>query len=152
MMESQKETRTKKEIENDKKQIIDRILHNLRTTIKEAQALKPDDPNFYRAVKRVNLAIQYEPLLVVNRIGEYLFKYKHFVYDEASDNAILEWEFAETSTISNPEVADITVLVITQLKTCARELDVNGRTFFRKLMIELLDDYLEFKYLDKVCK
>jgi hypothetical protein len=135
---------TLKEKENNKKIIVDRILHNLKTIMKEAQSLRPNDPNFYRAIKRVNFACQFEPLLVVNRLGKYLYKYKHFVYDENSDNAILDWEFSETSTISNPEVADITILVIAQLKICARELDENGRKFFRKLMIELLDDYIEF--------
>lgn len=151
-MEPNKETRTKKELDNDKNLMVDRIITNLRICMQEAQALKPNDPNFYRAIKRVNLAIQYEPLLVITRLGEYLYKYKRFVYDANSDNDILSCEFAETATISNQEVADITIIVIAQLKNCARALNAESKQFFRNLMIAMLDDYLEFKYLDKLLK
>lgn len=126
---------------------IDSFLHNLKIIIKETSALLPNDPLLYRVNKRITLAIQYDPLLVFNKVGEYLYKYRNFVYDATTERLLLEWDFTETEKIE-PEKEDIIKLIISQLKKCLISMDDDGRKFFRKLTCSLLDDYLEYKYIE----
>lgn len=126
---------------------IDSFLHNLKLIIKETTSLLPNDPMIYRVNKRLSLAIQYDPLYIFNKVGEYLYKYRTFVYDESTENLLLEWKFEETKDIKNPEIEDITILLISQLKMCLQKMNVQGKSFFRKLTSELLDSYIEYKYM-----
>ena len=127
---------------------VDSFLHNLKITIKEAANLLPDNPNLYRANKRIGLVIQYEPKIVIDKVGEMLFKYKDFVYDATTEELLLQWNFSEDiKTLDEPDDADLATLIICELKLCIQKLDECQKMFFRKQICDLLDDYLEYKVL-----
>jgi hypothetical protein len=127
--------------------IVDNFLHNLKIIIKEVSELLPNDPQLYRANKRILLAIQYSPLEVLNTVGLYLYKYKDFVYDPSTEGSLINYEFMELHTINNVDVETISTLLISEIKKCVIKMDMEGKLFFRKLVISLLDDYIEYQYL-----
>lgn len=132
----------------DPKKYVDSFLHNLKIVIKETNNLLPNDPVLYRVTKRINAVIHVDPLLVFNNVGTYLFKYKDFVYDKSTEDLLMEWDFIETE-MSNPnnENKDIVQIIIYNLKICLKNMDNNGKEFFRALICQLLDDYLEYTFL-----
>lgn len=126
-------------------QYIDSFLHNLKIIIKETSTLLPNDPIIYRTNKRLMLAIQYDPLYVFNTVGEYLYSYKDFVYDASTEDLLMEWDFQkEVKEVGDPEVEEVAVLLIGQIKKCLRAMKEDEKKIFRKLTSELLDDYIEY--------
>lgn len=128
---------------NKKNIYLDSFLHTLKILVKEASAYIPDDPNIYRANKRCMLAIQMEPLLTFNKVGSYLYKYRDYIYDSSTENLLLKLDFSE-EVKNSEEYADICKLIIEELKRCLSKMDDDKKTYYRKMVCSLLDDYLEY--------
>ena len=130
---------------NDKKnKYIDSFLHTLKIVIKEAMNFIPDDPKVYRINKRIMLAIQMNPLFTFNKVGSYLYKYRNFIYDSSTEDLLLEWNFVEAHNENDKEVEDVSLLVISELKRCIQKMNKEEKTYYRKLVSSLLDDYIEY--------
>jgi hypothetical protein len=123
---------------------IDSFLHTLKIVIKEASNLLPNDPGLYRANKRINLIIQYQPKLAFEKVGEMLYRYHKFVYDSSTEDLLLEWNFKEVELLDN-EDTDMASLIIAELKLCFKTLNTEQKIFFRKQICDLLDDYLDYQ-------
>jgi hypothetical protein len=132
---------------NNGAEIVDNFLHTLKILIKEINIIVPDNPNSYRINKRICLAIQYDPLFVFKKVGENLYNYQKFVYDEESDDLLLQWDFKETKTIKDPDLEDIVVLVISVLKERLQKMSKEERKRIRSMISELLDYYVEYVYI-----
>lgn len=129
----------------DKKNIhIDSFLHTLRILIKEAMTYVPEDPKVYRVNKRIMLAIQLDPGLTFHKVGSYLYKYRDFIYDASTEDLLLKWEFKEEINNSEPEVAEVSTLVISEFKRCMIKMNIEQKNYYRKMVASLLDDYLEY--------
>jgi hypothetical protein len=62
--------------------------------------------------------------MVIDKVGEMLFKYKDFVYDATTEELLLQWNFSEDiKTLDEPDDADLATLIICELKLCIQKLD-----------------------------
>lgn len=130
----------------DKKHIyVDSFLQNLRIVIKEALAIVPEDPRIYRINKRIMLAIQMEPGLTINKVGELLYKYKDFIYDASTEDLMFQWDFSKEIITDSKETEDVALMVMFELKRALQSMSLDQRKYYRAMIISLLDDYLEYK-------
>jgi len=122
---------------------VDTFLHNFKVLIKEIYAVLPNNPNIYRANKRIHLLIMVDPRIIIEKVGEKLFKYKDSIYDDDIEKLSkkINMEIVDTST------ADLATLLVEEIKICLSTLSENQKRFFRKLLCDLLDEYLEYKVL-----
>ena len=127
-----------------KNKYIDSFLHNLKILIKEAQSFIPDDPKIYRINKRIMLAIQLDPSFTFNKVGSYLYKYRDFIYDSTTEELLLKWDFVEAYDENDKELEDVSLLVINELKRCMSKMTKEQKDHYRKLVANLLDDYIEY--------
>jgi hypothetical protein len=123
---------------------VDSFLHNLKILVKEAYVLLPNNPSIYRANKRINLLINVEPKLIIEKAGEKLYKYKDYIYDASTEVLLEQMSFSEDIT---PDTSDLATLLINEVKICLRTLTEDQKKFFRKVLCDLLDDYLDYMIL-----
>lgn len=130
-----------------KMELVDSFLHNLKILIKEASTLVSEDPLIYRINKQAMLCIQYDPSYAFNSVGEKLYKYKDFIYDDSTESLLTEWDFNEVNNINDKEIQDGASMIISELKRCLTTIDKDKKIFYRSLFVNLLDDYIEYKCL-----
>lgn len=123
---------------------IDSFLHTLRILVKEAMNYVPEDPKIYRVNKRIMLAIQLDPGFTFHKVGGYLYKYRDFIYDASTEDLLLKWDFKEEIDDTEPELAEVSVLVISEFKRCMVKMNTEQKDYYRKMVASLLDDYLEY--------
>lgn len=128
----------------NKNDYIDSFLHTLKIVIKEGLNYIPEDPRVYRVNKRIMLAIQMDPLFTFNKVGSYLYKYRDFIYDSSSEELLLKWEFIEVYNETDKEVQDVSLLVISEFKRCILSMNQEQKSYYRKMISSLLDDYIEY--------
>lgn len=128
---------------NKKNEYIDSFLHNLKILIKEAKAYIPEDPKVYRINKRIMLVIQLDPAFTFHKVGANLIKYKDFIYDASTEELLLKWDFVETKN-DDKDVEDVSILVISEIKRCLLRMNPEQKAYYRKLVSNLLDDYVEY--------
>ena len=135
----------------EKKKIIDTFLHNCKILVNSFTNILPEnDPTFYRLNKRILLAIQYDPLYVFSSMGKKLYEYRDFVYNENIEVESLMKKIKNENKIINPdETTEVILFIIKYIEEEFKktENDDNKR-FFRKLLSELLDGYVEYKYIE----
>lgn len=123
---------------------VNSFLHNLKILVKEAYIVLPNNPNIYRANKRIHLLITLDPKMIIEKVGEKLFKYKDLIYNPNIDQIAHQLTFSEDI---DPDSADLATLLISEITTCITTLTSNQKEFFRNILTDLLDDYLEYKVL-----
>lgn len=128
------------------REIINSFLHTFKTLIKELLIYLNNDAEIVRFNKRVMLAIQYDPYNVFDNVGEYLYKYKHLIYNNSSDDVLLSWIPEETK---DKQLDDIAVILTNNLKIVYKNLNESNRLFFKKLLVNMLDNYVEYVYITK---
>jgi len=127
----------------------ERYNQNLKLLARDLIKRYPNDPKIYRAEKRVMFIIAVEPLAVIECSGPYLYQYREQIYD--TDNMtsfFLQAEFDRDLNASvDTEKADMAAYIIPKAKECMRTLDPETLEVYKELVINLLDDYIE--YVDK---
>lgn len=134
---------------DNKNKFIDSFLHNLKIIIKEALTYIPDDPRVYRVNKRIMLAIQVDPLFTFNKVGGNLYKYRNFIYDASTEDLLLKWDFVEAYDKNDKELEDVSLLVISEFKRVMVKMNNEQKNYYRKMVANLLDDYIEYTCPDE---
>ena len=129
---------------NKKYGFIDSFLHTLKILIKEGNSLLPDDPNIYRMNKRISFIIYADPLYSFTTVGQYLYKYKDFIYDASTEDLLIKLEFSEAYDDDDKEREEVSLLIISELKKCLISSNEDQKKFYRQLVIDLLDYYIEY--------
>lgn len=138
-------SKDKKQKQKEKHEHGDRFIHDLRILIKEAMTFIPEDPRIYRVNKRIMLAIQVEPGIVINKVGELLYKYRDFIYDASTEDLLIQWDFSKDIIADDKESEDVSILVISELKRALQAMTDTQKKYYRETIINLLDSYLEYK-------
>lgn len=116
----------------------------IRLLVADIMKRCPGDPVIARIQKRVALAIDHSPLFIIELAGAYLYRYQEKIY--ARDDAFfLENDYdRELKETANKERADAAQYLLPRVKECARTLTPAEKARYMDLVIEMLDDYVEF--------
>jgi hypothetical protein len=124
--------------------------HNLKILTRDLAQRYPNDPMTDRAKKRVMTIIDIDPLFVIGAVGPYLYSYREQIYalaapGDAAEVFFLENNFdTELQASVSQEKADMVSYIIPKAKECARALPPAEKQQYKDLVIELLDDYVEY--------
>jgi len=134
---------------NEGHKFVDNFLYTLRLLIKETTGfIRSNDPDviakIHRINKRINLAINSEPGMVFNKVGPYLYKYRDFIYDESTEDKLINWDFVEVKESDDKETEDISIMIISELKRCFSNMNTEQKKYYRNMVISLLDNYIEY--------
>lgn len=123
---------------------------DLKILVQDVAARYPHDANIYRARQRVMTVISMDPLYVIDLVGKYLFTYKEQVYALETSGAEAEKFFldssydAELRAAVNQEKIDLVNYIMPKLKECVRALEADEKEDYKKRVVSLLDNYIEY--------
>jgi hypothetical protein len=126
---------------------VERFNRNLRILSRDLNRRFPNDPVMYRAHQRTTFVIEANPKFVIEQVGPYLARYNNEIYNYSPE--------VERFFLDNPfddelkegvvaEKVDLVAYVIPKVKECAMKETPAMREAYRQIVIELLDDYLEY--------
>ena len=128
---------------------IDSFTHSLKTLARDLVVRCPNDATIYRAEKRIMTGIAVDPLYVINAVGPYLLRYQKEIYSsdaDATEKFFLENTFdAELKASVDQEKAELVSYIIPRAKAVARTMNAAEKQGYMELVVQLLDDYIEFK-------
>lgn len=122
------------------------ILKNLTKNLSEKY---PKDATIARAKQRIFLAVQLSPVQVIEKVGNNLFKYKDQIYNltSGSEDFFMENDFdveVKAAVGRDAEKADMVQYIIPKIKECAKALPAEEKNRYKAMVIELLDEYIEY--------
>jgi hypothetical protein len=127
--------------------LVERFNRNLRLLSRDLNQRYPGDPMVYRAHQRTMLVIAVSPTFVIEQVGPYLARYHDEIYNFTPE---METFFLENTFDSEmkagvaAEKVDLVAYVIPKVKESAMRETPEVRESYRQLIIEMLDDYLEY--------
>jgi hypothetical protein len=104
----------------------------------------PTDATIGRAKKRILLAIDIEPIFIIDEVGPYLYRYREGIYAGDADFFIENDYDAELKESVNAEKADLVSYIIPKVKTAWGEAGADQREAYKVAVQDLLDVYLEY--------
>lgn len=116
----------------------------IRRLLTSLQRLYPHDEQVVRTQKRVSLAIKELPTLVVEIVGQYLFKYKDQLLEGDSDFFLDNNYNEELREGGDGEKAQVVAYLIPKIKQAWRDSpeEVRGE-YFDEVMV-LFDSYIAY--------
>ena len=112
----------------------------------------PDDPNIFRIKQRIMTVIDIEPCFVIKIVGPYLYSYRDQIFnlnDEKTESLFLENSFdSEIKAGTNEKKVELVTYLIPKVKECIKLLENEEKKDYKQLIIDLLDEYIEFLVLD----
>lgn len=106
--------------------------------------LAKTDATIWRAKERVVTAVSVEPLLVINLVGPYLYKYKDQIYS-GDDQFFVENDYGqELRDATSSERKEVVMAIIPKMKAVWQALDPDTKLAFQEGVVGLLDDYIEY--------
>lgn len=112
----------------------------------------PGDATISRAKKRILLALDLDPIRIVDTVGPYLYKYRAEVY--AGDDAFfMENDYdSELRADAGSEKVDLAAYIIPKVKTAWGESDAAQREGYKQVVQSLLDVYLDYLALSNAAR
>jgi len=104
----------------------------------------PTDATIDRAKKRILMAMDMDPILIIDAVGPYLYKFKDGIYAGDADFFIENDYDAEIKQSVNAEKADLTLYIIPKVKTAWLESGPDEREAYKETVQALLDTYLDY--------
>ncbi len=126
---------------------VERFNRNLRILSRDLNKRYPNDPTMYRAHQRTVLVIDTNPTFVIEQVGPYLARYSNEIcnYTPEVERFFLENPFdTELKAGVVAEKVDLVSYVIPKVKESAMRETREVRERYRQIVLELLDDYLEY--------
>lgn len=136
---------------------VNRFNHNLKILTRDLTKQCPNDAVIFRTSKRVMTVIAIDPLIALKAVGYYLYQYRTQIYNLENDleNDDSELFFLENSYDADlkagvdTENVDLVDLIIPKMKDCVRSLSLQDKKSYKLLIINLLDDYIEYLTMSK---
>lgn len=121
---------------------------NIKHLATDMKRRMPNDPVVARAHSRIMTAIAADPLYVIDTVGTYLYAYQSQIYSLHSDTTeaffLNNTYEAELGKGKDKEKTDMVTDLIPKIKQCARGLPPAEKKEYKDIIIELLDDYVEY--------
>jgi hypothetical protein len=104
----------------------------------------PADPSIARAKKRIMLAIDLDPVFIIEAIGPYLYEYRDQVY-AGNDSFFLANDYdAELRDSVDPEKAGLAAHIIPKVKQAWASAPAAEQAVYTETVQTLLDSYVEY--------
>ncbi len=130
---------------------IDNFNRVIRTLVTELSARYQTDAKIARAKSRVMTVITADPTFVIDTAGPYLYQYRKEIYALEENNGDQSEQFFLENTYDkelreavDKEKADLVSYIIPLAKESARTLPQDKRNRYKKLIIDMLDSYIEY--------
>lgn len=104
----------------------------------------PTDATIDRAKKRILLAMDMDPIFIIDAVGPYLYRYREGIYAGDADFFIENDYDAELKKSVNAEKADLVSYIIPKVKGAWKVSDAGQREAYKVTVQALLDVYLEY--------
>lgn len=128
-------------------QYVESFNHKLKILTRDLAKRYPTDAKIARAQKRIMTVVAFDPILVIKNVGPYLYKYREQIYGlhEGGEAFFMENTFdTELKTSVDQNKADMVAYIIPKAKESASSLPPDEKEQFKSMIIELLDDYIEY--------
>jgi hypothetical protein len=106
--------------------------------------LYPTDARIVRAKKRILLAMDMDPISIIDAVGPYLYCYREGIYAGDADFFIGNAYDAELKESVNAEKADLVSYIIPKVKEAWKVSDAGQREAYKVTVQALLDVYIEY--------
>ncbi len=132
---------------------VDRFNRNIKVLTLDLGSRYPADSTVYHAKRRIITAIGISPLFVVDEAGPYLYKYRNEIYalekqgegaEAAERNFMTNTYDEELQNAKDKELAGMSAYIINLAKSTIVHLDPAKKQEYKKLVIDLLDDYVDY--------
>jgi len=132
---------------------VNRFNRNIKLLTIDLANRYPTDATVYHANRRIIAAVNYSPLLVVDEAGPYLYRYRKEVFAleqqgpaaEAAEKAFMENSYTEElQSAKDRELANMSAYIINLAKATITKLEPKKKQEYKKIVIALLDDYIEY--------
>lgn len=129
---------------------VEQFNRNLKVIIQDVVARYPQDASIYRARQRVMTVIALDPLYVIDLVGKYLFSYREEIYALETGGIEAEKFFLENSydaelrAAVSREKVDLVNYFMPKLKECVRALEADEKEDYKKRVVALLDNYVNY--------
>jgi hypothetical protein len=118
---------------------------NVRLLANNLSAMFPNDAMVERIRKRIFVASDIDPLLIIRLSGPYLFRYEKEIYAQNSA-FLLENDYdAEIKASVHKERQDAVCYLIPRVKEAVRTLPDADKKRYMSTIIDMLDNYVEFE-------
>jgi Zn-dependent M32 family carboxypeptidase len=105
----------------------------------------PEDATVARAQKRINLAIDVDPIFILKNVGSYLIKY-HKEISANDEKFFLENDYdAELRAGIKEEKVTEVKIIMPKIKEAWKTLSDKDKDAYKKHVNDMLDLYLEYK-------
>lgn len=118
--------------------------HLIRQLLKDLRRRLPNDTDVWRIDKRVGIAIDTIPSLVVDLVGFYLYRYREQII-AGNDQFFVEntYDFEIREAVEK-ERMDLTMMMIPKIKGCWANLSEAEKVDLRKSAKDLLFSYVDY--------
>jgi hypothetical protein len=120
--------------------------HSMKVLTRGIARTVPEDAIAARIQKRANVIMAIDPLAVIKRAGPLLYEYREKIYDfsEDAETFALSLTFeAEIEQADDEDTAHAKHL-IPLIKKCWDTFTRPEKDSYRELLVDLLDNYIEF--------
>jgi len=104
------------------------------------------DANVARLLKRINLVVSMDPLMLIKLIGPKLYVYRDKIYDKgaAAEEFALNYGFEDEIGKANSEDAEEAGYFIPLVQKYLLLASAAEKKAYHGIVVDMLDDYIEF--------
>lgn len=129
---------------------VDAFNKKLKTLALDMSNRFKSDSMVWRAKERVMAAVSIDPLYIIGVVGAYLYTYRDQIYGKEAAFFIeqdYEKEFRESI---DPTKVEAVRYIMPKIKSVWKTLDKATQERYQQIVIDLLDDYIEFVATQKL--
>jgi len=116
----------------------------IRTLVSKLAEIYPDDAMVYRIRKRINLALDVDPLFIVNITGPQLLRYSEKIYAKDFTFFVANDYDAELKESVDAGRMEAAAYLIPKVKESAVALPEDERKKYMEVIVDMLDNYIDF--------
>ena len=120
--------------------------HNVKMVARNLSRHFSTDANVARLLKRINLVVSMDPLMLIKLIGPKLYVYRDKIYDKstAAEEFALNYGFEDEISKANSEDAEEAGYFIPLVQKYLLSASAAEKKAYHGIVVKMLDDYIEF--------
>lgn len=124
--------------------LVERFNRNVKLLTVDLYRRHPSDSFIWRAKERIILAIDLDPVFIIQTVGPYLLKYRDQIYAGDFTFFVRNSYDSELKEGVDSDKIDLTAYIIPKAKEVFAGLNIIEKGEYQRTAEALLDDYIEF--------